>query len=139
MPELQDIETAMITALEASSAFPGNNVGRWSGEVEELLTNPRRIPSAWVIYQGATFKPRKLLGVNLATGDQSWSVLLFLSMLRGLQTSAEESVFAKLNTVRSALTGLTVDGAEMWPAGEQLVESVAGVVVYESRFTISIN
>lgn len=137
MATMQDIETAMIAALQDSSAFLG--VGRWCGQVDELMTNPKRMPSAWVSYQGATFSPRQMLGLDAAAHVQSWSVFLFLSMLRGLQTSADSGVYAPLAAVRSALTGLDIGGAELWPAGDRLIDSASGIVVYEARFTIALN
>ena len=135
---MRDIETAMIDALKGAGVF-GNNIGSWAGQADELLANPKRTPSAWISYQGATYAPRTLLGIKTAGRTESWSVLLFLSMLKGLQTSADIGVYRQLAAVRWVLTGLAVNGSELWPVGDRLIESVNGLLVYDVRFTITIN
>lgn len=136
MPTYQEIETAIIDTLHASGAFPGGCVGRWAGQVDELATNPKRLPSAWVAYQGGKHSEPLNIGRPSYEKKQGWVVILFLSTLRS-GISLDADIYVPVAAVEKALTGLAIGGAELWPVGDQLIDSAPGVAVYEVRFTIT--
>ena len=135
MLSLQAVESAIVEALSATAEF--KEVGRWSGQLEELLRNPARHPSAWCLFSGSSTGSNLRIGSIGYNHTQQWNVMMFLPQQRGLSSSAEDAVYAPLAAVRQALTGLAIGEGQLWPVSVKLVDVVAGVLIYDMGFTIT--
>lgn len=135
MPLMEGVEAAIIGALDATGVFVES--GRWMGNIDELLTQPKRMPSAWVSYKSSVYGPREVLGVNRVTRDEQWNIILFASAQSGLARE-QAGIYAAIAAVRAELTGLAIEESEMWPITDKRVDVINGVVLHELTFTISI-
>jgi phage gp37-like protein len=106
------------------------DVDAWQGEIEDLLKQPKRLPALYVIYQGAEFDEKKVIGSNVARHRMEFLVVLIAKNLRS-RTEGAITCYGIIEAVRARLIGHRIDPHGMlWPVSEELIAVVNGVQVY---------
>jgi phage gp37-like protein len=105
-------------------------VDAWQGEIEELLTHPKRLPALYVVYQGAEFEEKKVIGSNVARHRMEFLVVLVAKNLRSRAEGAL-TCYGLIEAVRAQLIGHVVEPHGMlWPVAEELVAAAGATLVY---------
>lgn len=125
------IETILNGIMERLRAIEGvAEVDAWQGDIEELLKQPKRLPALYVIYQGAEFEEKKVIGANVARHRMEFLVVLVAKNLRSRSEGAL-TCYGIIEAVRAQLIGHIVEPHGMlWPVSEELIVVVNGVQVY---------
>lgn len=125
------IDAVQDGIMEKLRAIEGvAEVDAWQGEIEELLRQPKRLPALYVIYQGAEFEEKKVIGANTARHRMEFLVVLVAKNLRS-RTEGALTCYGIIEAVRAQLIGRFIAPHGMlWPVSEELVTVVSGVQVY---------
>jgi len=125
---IDSIQSDIMTELAKVSGVV--TAGVWQGDIDELLSTPQRLPALFVIYQGAEFEEKKVIGSNRADHRMDFLVVL---VCRSLKSRGEGALTAYdiIEAVRNALIGHQV-GAHgwLWPVKEDLIMAEGGLLVY---------
>ena len=106
---IETIQDDIITQLQKISAVA--SVGVWQGDVEDLLKSPQRLPALNVIYHGADFDEKKVIGTNRADHQMDFLIVLVGRNLKSREAGASEPTPSSRRSettssaTRSALTG----------------------------------
>jgi len=125
---IEDIQNAIITELQKITSVM--TVGVWQGDVDELMSMPQRLPALFVIYQGAEFEEKRVIGSNRADHRMDFLIVLVCRSLKSRSDGASVA-YEVIEAVRSALIGYQISGyGWLWPVKEDLVMSEGGLLVY---------
>lgn len=83
---IETIQDAIITQLEKITGVV--SVGVWQGDIEDLLKSPQRLPALNVIYSGADFEEKKLIGTNRADHQMDFLIVLVSRNLKSREAGA---------------------------------------------------
>lgn len=124
------ITEATDAILARLREIPGlKKVEDWHGEIDALLAQAINLPALWLVYTGAQFQPKTLLGSNTAQHSMEWTVVVVDKSLRGPDAAAP-GCYAIIEQVREKLIGYNVGDSWLWPLGEQLILSDKGKLAY---------
>lgn len=126
---ITEIQAAIKTALEGVTA--AKTVGIWQGDIGDINALPKICPALYVLYQGADYGPRELVGPQArATHNMDFQIILIHTNYRAREDAAADC-YAIIETIRGILTakGLTPYG-HLWPIREELITAEAGTIVY---------
>jgi len=134
---IETIQDAIITALETITGVA--TVGAWQGDIEDLLKTPQRLPALQVIYRGAVFGEKAVIGVNRADHQMSFLVVLVAKNFKSRSAGAD-SCYTIIDGVRSELVGLKIAPyGFLWPAKEELLMAEGGLLVYGLSYNMNTN
>ena len=134
---LETVQNQIILQLRKISAV--KSVGVWQGETEDLLKSPQRLPALSVIYQGAEFNPKKVIGVNRADYQMDFLILLISKNLKSREEGTSDA-YTIIEAVRNYLIGHRIDPyGSLWPISEELVLAEGGLLVYGLNYRMETN
>lgn len=134
---IDTIQDDILTQLTNVSGV--KTVGAWQGDLEDLLAVPLKLPALQVVYRGASFEEKQVMGSNRA--DHRMEFLIWL-LSRNLKSRAEggETCYTIIEAVRAKLVGRRITGYGMlWPVNEDLVFAEGGTLVYGMTYRIDTN
>lgn len=141
--DIETIEDAIISAIEAITAVSIRTVKTYQGQLDEKdikeLTAP--LPAVYVVYGGSRFTPH---------GDRKVENIIFDLLVCDKNLRSEEEArrggtgnpgtYAMLQAVRDAICGSQVGLAELSPLNIQSQTPVwfdGGVSIYDAAYTTS--
>ncbi|MEW6263381.1 MAG: Gp37 family protein [Thermodesulfobacteriota bacterium] len=136
---IAEIQDAIVARLEEIAPPARGDVAAWTGDPEELLSRPTRPgpPALWVIYQGADFEGRKVIGGAQARLDMDWLIVLAAHDLKSRNQGAE-TAYALIEAVRNKLKGWAAAGyGWLWPVKEDLIAAQGGTLVYGLQYRLN--
>jgi len=132
---IETIQDAIIAQLEKIDTV-GGRVGVWQGDVEDLLKTPQRLPCLAVIYLGADFDAKKVLGVNRADHTMDFLIVAIAKNVKSREEGAS-TAYTIIEDVRSYLIGFKVSPyGFLWPVKEDLVLAAGGLLAYGLNYRI---
>jgi hypothetical protein len=125
------IEAILNDIMEGLRAIEGMaEVDLWQGEIEDLMTKPKRLPGFYPIYQGAEFDEKIVIGANVARLRMEFQIVLIAQNLRSRAAGAI-TCFDLIEAARAVLIGRKIAPYGMlWPVKEDLIAVVSGTQVY---------
>jgi hypothetical protein len=131
---IETIQDAIITQLLKITGV--GSVGVWQGDVEDLLKTPQRLPALNVIYQGAEFDEKKVVGINRADHRMDFLIVLVSKNLKSRDAGASEA-YTIIEAVRNYLIGHQISPyGWLWPVREDLVMAEGGLLVYGLNYRL---
>ncbi|HRR40890.1 MAG TPA: DUF1834 family protein, partial [Syntrophales bacterium] len=119
------IQGEIIKQLEKITAVA--SVGVWQGDIEDLLKSPQRLPALNVIYHGADFDEKKVIGTNRADHQMDFLIVLVGRNLKSREAGASEA-YTIIEAVRNYLIGHPISPyGWLWPVREDLVMAEGGL------------
>ncbi|MDH3998906.1 MAG: DUF1834 family protein [Desulfuromonadales bacterium] len=111
-------------------------VKEYVGDPEALLKKPAKLPGAFLVYGGASYKPDPVaLASDGAAAKQSWTVILLSKNLRS-ETEGALECYAYLEQIRAALTKFSVGDGWLWPLKDELLLAEKGALAYGLDFIL---
>ncbi len=129
---LTEISDALEARLRAQVTGL-KTIGVWVGDVEDLVKQPQRLPSAHVIYAGGQFGDPAALGAEAVEVSQSWTVILLGQSLKSRRDGAE-GIYPLIEAIRTALTRFDTGHGYLMPASESLIHADKGLLGYGIDF-----
>lgn len=134
---IETIQDAIITELQKITGGPA--VGVWQGDIEDLLKSPQRLPALYVIYQGADFEEKRVIGLNRADHTMIFMVVLIAKNVKSREAGAAAS-YTIIEAVRSYLIGHQIAPyGFLWPVKEDLILAEGGILVYGLTYRVKTN
>jgi hypothetical protein len=134
---IETIQDDIITQLEKIDGGPA--VGVWQGDIESLIKTPQRLPALHVIYQGADFEEKRVIGLNRADHTMIFLVVLIAKNVKSREEGAAAS-YTIIEAVRSYLIGHQIAPyGFLWPVNEDLILAEGGILVYGLAYRIKTN
>jgi hypothetical protein len=134
---IENIQDAIITQLEKITGVTA--VGVWQGDIESLIKSPQRLPALHVIYQGADFEEKRVIGLNRADHTMIFLVVLIAKNVKSREAGAAAS-YTIIEGVRSYLIGYPVAPyGFLWPLKEDLILAEGGILVYGLTYRLRTN
>jgi hypothetical protein len=134
---IETIQDAIIGQLEKITSAA--TVGVWQGDIESLIKTPQRLPALHVIYQGADFEEKVVIGLNRADHTMIFLVILISKNVKSRETGAAAS-YTLIEGVRSYLIGHQVAPyGFLWPLKEDLILAEGGILVYGLTYRLRTN
>ena len=99
---IETIQDDIITQLQKITTAA--SVGVWQGDIEDLLKSPQRLPALNVIYHGADFDEKKVIGTNRADHQMDFLIVLVSRNLKSREAGASEA-YTIIEAVRNYLIG----------------------------------
>jgi len=131
------IQGEIIKQLEKITAVA--SVGVWQGDIEDLLKSPQRLPALNVIYHGADFDEKKVIGTNRADHQMDFLIVLVGRNLKSREAGASEA-YTIIEAVRNYLIGHPISPyGWLWPVREDLVMAEGGLLVYGLNYRLKTN
>lgn len=138
------INAAILSALEQIADF--RTVDVWQGDMEDLLKNAQKLPSAHVIFSAAEFGGPTTIGARVAPADMVWSVIVMSQNLRDRKSGALDSLSLLAKVLASAtpaeptepkgLTRLNTGHGWLWPVKVQFIGAENGKSAYGIHFEV---
>ncbi|MEW6670225.1 MAG: Gp37 family protein [Thermodesulfobacteriota bacterium] len=129
---IKEIIDDVISELSAISglSFVELAVAENEEDLEELLKTPKRLPGCYVVYRGADFTKKRVIGSNAAEHEMEILVLLIAKNLRS-QAEGARTCYDFIEAIRSALIGHSVGNyGSLWPLAEDLIAAGKGLQCY---------
>ena len=134
---IEIIQGVIITQLQKITGVP--SIGVWQGEIDDLLKSPQRLPALDVIYQGANFEDKKVIGLNRADHQMDFLIVLVSRNLKSREAGASEA-YTIIEAVRNYLVGHQISPyGWLWPVREDLVIAEGGLLVYGLNYRLRTN
>lgn len=134
---IEAIQDEIITQLQKISGVA--NVGVWQGDIEDVLQSAQRLPALNVIYQGADFEEKKIIGANRADHRMNFLVVLVSRNLKSREAGASEA-YTIIEAVRNYLIGHKISPyGSLWPVREDLATAEGGLLVYGLHYRLQTN
>ncbi len=131
---IETIQNSIIAQLEKISTVM--SVGVWQGDVDDLLKSPQRLPALHVIYHGADFEEKRVIGVNRADHQMDFLIVLISRNLKSREAGASEA-YTIIEAVRNYLIGHQIEPhGWLWPVSEDLVMAEGGLLVYGLNYRL---
>jgi hypothetical protein len=139
---LTEVQNDMLTVLDTITAFRERGV--WQGNLEELLKQPQKLPSAHVALASGIFGRPRAMGDKNPLITMGWDVIVIYECLKDRKVATGqgygliEAVVKPVSTDGSVggLTGLKTQGGQIWPCSLDLIDTVGGKSAYAIRFDI---
>jgi len=134
---LKEIQDAIIDRLrEIPEAM---TVDAWQGAEDLLIEQAQRFPSLWVIYQGAFFTEKKVIGSDRADHAMTFLVILVHKNLASRRKASEEA-YALVESARAKLVGHKIlTYGWLCPVREELLLAENGLYVYGLEYRMQTN
>jgi hypothetical protein len=117
----------------------GNRVGVWQGDVKDLLKTAQRLPALFVIYQGADFEEKRVMGLNRADHTMDFLVILIAKNAKSREAGAA-ACYTIIEAVRNYLIGHTIAPyGFLWPTKEDLLFAEGGLLAYGLAYRLETN
>ena len=111
-------------------------VDEWEGEVEDLIKQPNRFPGVFVIYGGADFSSKSVIGSNRADHTMEFAVIVIARNLRS-RTEGARTCYGIIEAVRTKLIGHVIGNyGPLWPVGEELLFVEKGTLAYGLKYEL---
>lgn len=123
----------IIQALEEISEFKMADI--WQGDVEDLLKNVQKLPSAHAILSTVDFDESRTLRADFAPAEMLWSVVIMSQNLRDRKSGALDSL-TLIGLVLNKLTRLNTGSGYLWPVKLQLIAAENGKTAYGFHFRV---
>jgi len=137
---IETIQDDIVTQLLTITGI--GTVDAWQGDVsdlEELLTLPQKLPALHVVYHGAVFDDRKVIGANRADNQMRFLIILVNKNLKSRKEGAGSSCTI-IEAVRAKLMGHKVAPyGWLWPLKEDLLLALGGVQIYGMIYRMNTN
>jgi phage gp37-like protein len=134
---IETIQDAIITELEKIDGV--KTVGVWQGDIDDLLKAPQRLPALHVIYQGADFEEKTVIGINRADHRMDFLIVLAARNLKSREAGAS-GAYTIIEAVRNYLIGRQISPyGWLWPVKEDLVMAEGGLLVYGLNYRLKTN
>lgn len=130
---LQEIQNEIETLLNQIPEL--QEVDAWTGEIADILQKPKKMPSAHVIYQGASFLDRVTINTTKAKHTPQYNIVIVNKNLRS-RKDAIGDVYTIIEAIREKLIGYKTDYGCLWPLSETVVAVDNGIVVYGMLYEI---
>lgn len=131
---LTEIQDALIDRLQEIGEV--KLVDAWLGDLEELLQQPKKLPSLQVVYTGTDFQPKGVIGANLTDSGLAYDIILIHKNLQSRRKCAEECN-GIIEAVRAKLVGFQIlNYGWIWPESEALLLADAGTLAYGLRYRV---
>jgi phage gp37-like protein len=135
---LQTIIEAIVTRLTGIEDVVGLP-DVWAGDIEQVVSQPKRLPALWVVYQGADFAPRQTIGGTYYTHTLHFTVVLAATNARSRADGAA-TCHEIIEAVRGLLIGYKVsDYGELWPEKEELIDAAGALLVYGLAYRMEVS
>jgi hypothetical protein len=132
---LIETQEAIITALSPTPAI-FRHVDGWQGEIEELIKQVSKLPSAHVALGEIDFGAEPTaMGTKLSLDESVWNVIITASNKRDRNSGAVEC-YQLIETVVERLKALPVEGGWLWPENAKLLYAKNGLSLYGVSFRI---
>jgi phage gp37-like protein len=133
---IQDIIEAICDELADTEGIVGDVI-QHAGDVGDLIGQPKRLPALWVVYDGAVFQERRLIGAVRAEHVMRVTVVLMAASHRSRADGAE-GCYGIIEAVRTKLIGHQVGAyGELWPEKEALIDAGASLLVYGLTYRLA--
>ena len=109
----------------------------WGGEIDQLISQAHKLPAIYLVYGGAVFQPKQVLGANIAEHGDVWTVVVIAKSLRS-KDGAAVACYDMIEAVRKKLKGFSFGDGWLWPVSEHLFFSGNGVQAYACEYTTDI-
>lgn len=129
------VQDKIVAALKTITDF--KTVGVWDGDIEDLLKNVTKLPSAHVLLSVAEFDEPKTVRGESVPADMTWTVIVMSQNLRDRGAGAIDSLslIQKLVVLEPAgLTRLDTGHGRLWPAVVQFIAAENGKTAYGVKF-----
>jgi phage gp37-like protein len=134
---LTEIQGAILDRLKEIAEAAQVDV--WQGEETPLLEMPQKFPALWVIYRGASFSEKKLVGGDRADFTMTFVIFLLHKNLRSRRAGAEEA-YAVIESVRAKLIAYKILAyGWLWPVNEELILAESGFLGYALEYRLRTN
>ncbi|PKN71195.1 MAG: hypothetical protein CVU54_01880 [Deltaproteobacteria bacterium HGW-Deltaproteobacteria-12] len=132
---IETIQDDIIAQLAKISGI--KSVGTWQGDIDDLLKSPQLLPALAIIYQGADFEKRAVIGINKADLQMSFLIVLVSRNFRSREAGAS-SAYTIIEASRNYLIGHKIAAyGYLWPVKEELLSAEGGFLVYGLSYRIS--
>ena len=109
----------------------------WGGEIDQLLQQAHKLPAIYLVYGGAVFQPKQVMGNNIAEHADAWTVVVIAKSLRS-KDGAAVACYDMIEAVREKLIGFAYGDGWLWPVSESLFFSGNGIQAYALEYTTDI-
>jgi hypothetical protein len=140
---LTELQNDMLDALDRITAFKERGV--WQGNLEDLLKQPQKTPSAHVALASGLFSPPVTTPAKDSMATLGWDVIVIYQCLKDRKISTTQGYglieavvkpVSKDPEIVGGLTGLKTQGGMLWPVSLDLLDTVNGISAYAIRFEI---
>ena len=138
---LTEVQNDILAVLDNLGAF--KQCGVWQGNLEDLVKQPQKTPSAHVALASGRFQRMRTMGDTSPMMNMGWDVIVIYQCLKDRQVSTNQGyglVEAVVKPVsKGGLTGLKTEGGMIWPVSLELIDTVGGITAYAINFDIERN
>lgn len=133
---ISEIQEAIISEL---SEIPNASVDAWVGDWDDFAKQPQKFPSLQVVYPGASFEAKKIVGGVRADHSMRFLILLIHKNLKSRKDCAREC-YDLIEEVRGKLVGFKIgDYGWLWPESEDYLGGQDGIQVYGLTYKLATN
>jgi hypothetical protein len=127
-------ETIIAALIAAPPVF--RYVDGWQGEIEDLVRQVGKLPSAHVAMGEIDFgEEPTAMGTLLSLDDSVWNVIITASNVRDRKSGAVEC-YQLIEAVVNRLKGLQVINGWLWPVNAKLLYAKNGLSIYGVSFRL---
>lgn len=138
---LTEVQNDMLDVLDALGLFKATGV--WQGNLEDLVKQAQKTPSAHVALSSGRFGRMRTMGDTSPIMNMGWDVIIIYQCLKDRRVAADQGyglIEAVVKPVGSGgLTGLKTQGGMLWPLSMGLIDTVGGISAYAINFDIERN
>jgi hypothetical protein len=140
---LTEVQNAMLEVLDTIIAFRERGV--WQGNLEDLIKQPQKTPSAHVVLASGQFARPRVMGDRSPLLAMGWDVIIIYQCLKDRRVAADQGYglieavvkpVSKDGVAVGGLTGLKTQEGTLWPVSLDLLNTVGGISAYAIRFDI---
>lgn len=134
----------ILAALKGIPAF--KTVDAWMGDVDDLMEQVQKLPSAHLLMSAAEFDPPATIGAVAAPSETTWSIIVISEQLRDRKTGLVESLVLIESLLAPAvpqapgdvrgLTRLKTSSGHLWPDVVQFLGAKGGKSAYGLKFSL---
>jgi hypothetical protein len=135
---LTEIQNDMLQTLEDMGVF--KVCGIWQGDLENLLKQAQKTPSAHVALASGVFSRPRVIGDDSPLLNMGWDVIVIYQCMQSRDTSSTMGYSLIEHVVkpvsRGGLSGKKVQDGLIWPVSLDLIDTISGISAYAIRFEI---
>lgn len=138
---LTEVQNDILAVLDNIGAF--KQCGVWQGNLEDLVKQPQKTPSAHVALASGRFARPRTMGDTSPMMNMGWDVIIIYQCLKDRQVAANQGyglIEAVVSPVgKGGLSGLKTQDGQLWPVSMELIDTVGGISAYAINFDIERN
>ena len=140
---LTEVQNDILAVLDTITAFRERGV--WQGNLEDLLKQAQKTPSAHVVLASGTFARPRVVGDRSPLLGMGWDVIIIYQCLKDRRVATDQGYGLIESVVKpvsrdgieiGGLTGLKTQEGVLWPGSLELLDTVGGISAYAIRFDI---